>query len=426
VAGTYGRTRPLCQFPAWPKYRGSGSLDAAVNYSCVTEVGDPLACPNLPAAPPATRAATASARSSRFRRSTRPPWPTPPPSTPACSARRAPQRSGTLLPKGNCSYASNESGAVFSFGAGGVLSGGVNAPSGGGFAPLVAFQNTFSAAPVSGDFKSIANIFNAVGVQQGTGGTSAQSLAVRLRNAGTFQYCRDPVSGGFMIYDANCAQTEKGYAAYNTTRASFDVFTTSPTGSAVTTGGTLSGSMVIGMVNGVAVPLHLVRESAANAGLRVFGLQQSLVPGVADGSYALVSVKGENHDATVAGSGFNLGGAAAALNYDTPVLGVAQADAGRPGNFIFNSGVLAFVSTRDECGAGTRSTTLKKTLCSLAAFSLRWAWRRCCPRMRRPARRSRRPAPRPCPTAHAATRVKTAAAPSTGSRFRRTGTAACS
>jgi hypothetical protein len=49
VAGTYGRTRPLCRFPAWPKYRGSGSLDAAVNYSCVTEVGDPLACPNLPA-----------------------------------------------------------------------------------------------------------------------------------------------------------------------------------------------------------------------------------------------------------------------------------------------------------------------------------------------------------------------------------------
>jgi feruloyl esterase len=102
--------------------------------------------------------------------------------------------------------------------------------------------------------------------------------------------------------------------------------------------------MVIGLVNGVAVPLHLVRESAANMGLRVFGLQQSLTPGTSDGSYAMVSVKGENHDATVAGSGFNLGGAAAALSYDTPVLGVAQSDAGRPGNFIFNSGILAFVS----------------------------------------------------------------------------------
>jgi hypothetical protein len=76
----------------------------------------------------------------------------------------------------------------------------------------------------------------------------------------------------------------------------------------------------------------------------MFGLQQSLVPGAADGSYALVSVKGENHDATVAGSGFNLAGAAATLNYDTPVLGAVQSDAGRPGNFIFNSGVLAFVS----------------------------------------------------------------------------------
>ena len=32
------------------------------------------------------------------------------------------------------------------------------------------------------------------------------------------------------------------------------------------------------------------------------------------------------------------------LSYDAPVLGVVQADAGRPGNFIFNSGVLAFVS----------------------------------------------------------------------------------
>jgi feruloyl esterase len=76
----------------------------------------------------------------------------------------------------------------------------------------------------------------------------------------------------------------------------------------------------------------------------VFGLQQSLTPGVADGSYALVSVKGENHDATVAGNGFNLAGAAAVLSYDAPVLGVVQADAGRPGNLIFNSGVLAFVS----------------------------------------------------------------------------------
>lgn len=343
VAGTYGRTRPLCQFPSWPKYRGSGSLDAAVNYSCVTEVGDPLACPNLPGSVTSYKGGNSFGEELRVQID---------PATMAYTvtidagapARVGVQRSGALVAHGNCSYSSAKSGAVFSFAAGGVLSGGVNAPSGGGFAPLLAFQNTFAAAPVSGDFKSVANIFNAVGVQQGTGGTSAQSLAVRLRNAGTFQYCRDPVSGGFMVYDLACTQTEKGYAAYNTPRGSFDVFTTSPTGGAVTTGGTLTGSMVIGLVNGVAVPLHLVRESASNMGLRVFGLQQSLATGTADGSYALLSVKGENHDATVAGSGFNLGGAAAALSYDTPVLGVAQADAGRPGNFIFNSGVLAFVS----------------------------------------------------------------------------------
>jgi len=194
-------------------------------------------------------------------------------------------------------------------------------------------------------FATGLNIFNAVGVQQGTGGTAAHASSVRLRNAGTFQYCRDPVTGSFMTYDAACTQTEKGYITYNTARGAFDLRTTLPTGGAVTTGGTLTGSMVIGLVNGTAVPLHLVRESAANAGLRVFGLQQSLVPGAADGSYAVASVKGESREATVAGSSFNLGGAAAALGYDTPVLGVTQADAGRPGHFIFNSGVLAFVST---------------------------------------------------------------------------------
>ncbi|MET3390926.1 feruloyl esterase [Variovorax sp. 1140] len=343
VAGTYGRTRPLCLFPAWPKYRGSGSLDAAVNYSCVTEVGDPLACPNLSAAVTTYKGGDSFGEELRVQID---------PGTMAytvtidASLQRTAGtvRTGTLVSEGNCSYASAESGAVFSFGAGGVLSGGVNAPSGGGFAPLLAFQNTFQNAATPTVFNPVSNIFNAVGVQQGTGGTTAQALAVRLRNAGTFQYCRD-AANGFMIYDTTCAQTEKGYITYNGTRDAFDLFTTSPTGSAVTTGGTLTGSMVIGLVNGAAVPVHLVRESAANAGMRLFGLQQSLVSGTADGSYALLSVKGENHDATVAGSGFNLAGAAAMLGYDTPVLGVAQADAGRPGNFIFNSGVLAFVST---------------------------------------------------------------------------------
>lgn len=344
VAGTYGRTRPLCQYPAWPKYRGSGSLDAAVNYSCVAEVGDPLACPNLPATASKFKGGNSFGEELSVAID---------PSTMAyavtidASLQRTAgtQRSGSLVAQGQCSYASAESGAMFTFAPGGVLLGGVNAPSGGGFAPLLAFRTTFENAGTPTVFNPVANIFNAVGAQQGTGVATAQAASVRLRNAGTFQYCRDPVSGGFMVYDANCTQTEKGYISYNATRKAFDLFTTLPTGGATTTGGTLAGSMVIGLVNGSPVPLHLVRESAANAGLRMFSLQQSLMAGAADGSYVMVSVKGENHDATVSASALNLGGAAAALSYETPVPGVVQADAGRPGSFIFNSGVLGFVSS---------------------------------------------------------------------------------
>ena len=32
---TRGRTRPLCRYPAWPRYNGSGDLNAAGSYSCV-------------------------------------------------------------------------------------------------------------------------------------------------------------------------------------------------------------------------------------------------------------------------------------------------------------------------------------------------------------------------------------------------------
>lgn len=344
VAGSFGRTRPLCQFPAWPKYRGSGSLDAAINYSCVREAGDPLACPNLPAAATHYKGGDSSGEELDVLVD---------PSTMAytvtidASLQRAAgtQRSGTLIAQGNCSYGSTENGAVFSFAAGGVLQGGVAAPAGGSFLPLVAFRNTFENAATPTVFNPVANIFNAVGVQQGTGGTAAHASAVRLRNAGTFQYCRDPVTGRFMTYDPNCSQTEKGYISWFAARSAFDVYTTAPTGGATTAGGTLSGSMVIGLVNGAAVPLHLVRESATNQGMRLLAIQQSLTPGAADGVYAVASVQGETREATVAGSSLNLGGAAAALGYDTPVAGVVQADAGRPGNFVFNQGVLGFVST---------------------------------------------------------------------------------
>jgi feruloyl esterase len=29
-----GRTRPLCRYPMWPKYNGSGDIDSAANFSC--------------------------------------------------------------------------------------------------------------------------------------------------------------------------------------------------------------------------------------------------------------------------------------------------------------------------------------------------------------------------------------------------------
>src|SRR5262249_15972985 len=109
VAGTYGRTRPLCQYPAWPKYRGSGSIDAAGNERWVRGAGGRVACPNLAASvtsykggdtlgeeltvqvDPATMAYTITVDAS---------------STP-----RAP-RTGTLVSQGACSYTSGEGGAV--------------------------------------------------------------------------------------------------------------------------------------------------------------------------------------------------------------------------------------------------------------------------------------------------------------------------
>ena len=29
------RTRPLCEFPTWPKYKGAGDMEAASSYSCI-------------------------------------------------------------------------------------------------------------------------------------------------------------------------------------------------------------------------------------------------------------------------------------------------------------------------------------------------------------------------------------------------------
>ena len=33
---TLGRTRPLCEYPAWPKYSGAGDTNQAANFTCTT------------------------------------------------------------------------------------------------------------------------------------------------------------------------------------------------------------------------------------------------------------------------------------------------------------------------------------------------------------------------------------------------------
>ena len=36
TVGVQGRTRPLCNYPTWPRYRGSGDVNAAASYTCVS------------------------------------------------------------------------------------------------------------------------------------------------------------------------------------------------------------------------------------------------------------------------------------------------------------------------------------------------------------------------------------------------------
>ena len=36
-AATKGRTRPLCEYPSWPKYAGSGDVNQAGSFACVTD-----------------------------------------------------------------------------------------------------------------------------------------------------------------------------------------------------------------------------------------------------------------------------------------------------------------------------------------------------------------------------------------------------
>jgi feruloyl esterase len=199
VAGTFGRTRPLCLYPAWPKFKGSGSIDAAVNYRCVDEVGDPLACPNLPAVTahykggdvlgeelsvaidPAARTYVVTIDASVQRLA-------------------GTARTGTLQALGNCTYASGEAGATFVFGPGGVLQGGIAQPRGSGFVPLIAFAAAFDNSATPTVFNPVANIFNTVGASYGGDGVAtAFAASTRIRNAGTFQSCQDPITHSFVI-----------------------------------------------------------------------------------------------------------------------------------------------------------------------------------------------------------------------------------
>jgi feruloyl esterase len=35
--GRPGRTRPLCEYPSWPRYRGTGDVDAASSFFCADQ-----------------------------------------------------------------------------------------------------------------------------------------------------------------------------------------------------------------------------------------------------------------------------------------------------------------------------------------------------------------------------------------------------
>jgi hypothetical protein len=35
TVGVPGRTRPLCEFPLWPGYNGTGSVNSAASFSCM-------------------------------------------------------------------------------------------------------------------------------------------------------------------------------------------------------------------------------------------------------------------------------------------------------------------------------------------------------------------------------------------------------
>lgn len=256
--------------------------------------------------------------------------------------------SGTLTPVDECTYSTDESGAEFTLASGGVLQGGVTAGDGTTVLPLLAFADTFNNAETPTVFNPVAFIANVIGAQNDGATVLPYGGSGRIRNAGTFQLCRDEVSDRFVTYSPGCARTDKGYLNYNAGRDAFDLFTTDPEGSAVTSGGELTGSMVIGLVNGSAVPLQLVRESAASHGMRLFTPQDALASGVADGTFNTLDTAGGNARVSIAGADFSRGDTSALLSFDTPVSGVTEVDGGVSGNFLFSGGIYGFIPTAGD------------------------------------------------------------------------------
>jgi len=344
-AGTYGRTRPLCQYPAWPKYRGTGSADAAVNYTCEGASGIVQTCLNMPSVATTWKGGnthgeelSVSIDPATLRYTV----------TIDASAQRAPGTplSGQLVSQGGCTYASDENGAQFSLTSGGVLAGGVKPVSGVGFLPLVAFQN------VSSDFKQVADIYNVNGIQTAVadGTVTLRTGSARLRSsAATWQTCGATASGGFIVYDAACANTTKGYIAWNATRQAFDYYVG---GTIAANDGVLSGSLISGMVNGTPVPVILTRSATAY-GMHVYAPQGTtgLTAGAADGAFRVMTADGAQVNATLNGTSLVRDGVSATLTYNTPVNGVIGVTGGVTASYLYNGGLLIGTSAnRFELG----------------------------------------------------------------------------
>lgn len=346
-AQTRGRTRPLCQYPSWPKYQGSGSLDAAINYICTdsTHIA-PQACANLPTAATTYKGGDTFGEELTVRFDPE----TMNYSITIDASLQRPAgtlRSGTLVAQNGCTFSSDENGALFTFTAGGVLTGGVAKVNESEFLPLLAFQN------ISNDYKTIADIYNVSGIQHSVSNNLAapHSGSARLRSsAATWQTCQDPIGQGFIIYDANCTVNTKGYIAWNSAHNAFDYFVG---GTPTNKDGKLSGSLVSGMVNGKPVPLVLTR-SDTSYGMAFYAPQPAALPlatGAADGNYHVITTEVSQFDTELSGTTVFQANTYGVLTYNQPVLGVITGSGAIIGSYTTNGGILSLI-TDDSFGLG--------------------------------------------------------------------------